>query len=135
MPRLSNYSQNNLNECHPDLQRLIREVAKHINIRVIKGHRGKEEQNEAFQDGTSHIEWPNGMHNKKPSLAVDVVPYPIDWNTPEGIKRFYYLAGFILATGIQLGIKVRLGADWNGNHRFYDQTLHDLPHVELIPDK
>ena len=62
-------------------------------------------------------------------MAVDVVPYPIDWKDR---ARFYHFVGFVRGIASQKGIKIRTGADWDGDHLFNDQTFHDLPHFELL---
>jgi hypothetical protein len=62
-------------------------------------------------------------------MAVDVAPYPIDW---EDTKRFYHFAGFVQATAKQLNIPIIWGGDWNNNNNFKDQTFNDLVHFELI---
>lgn len=129
MPKLSIASSQKLRECHPDLQRLIDEAAKSFDFTVICGHRGKAEQDKAFNEGRSKVQFPNSKHNALPSLAVDIVPYPIDWND---VRRFYYMGGYVLGVAERLGIKVRWGGDWNGNFEIKDQNFHDLPHFELI---
>lgn len=68
-------------------------------------------------------------HNSQPSKAVDVSPYPINWNNKEG---FYHFAGFVRATAQQMGIKIRWGGDWNGNFDLKDQNFFDLPHFEIL---
>lgn len=126
---LSAKSLERLNTCHPDLQTLVLEVAKQFPVTVICGHRSKAEQDVAFLAGKSKVRWPNGQHNSLPSRAVDLAPDPIDWND---VRRFYYLSGYIRGVAERLGIKVRIGADWNGNFDIKDQNFHDLPHVELL---
>ena len=118
-----------LETCHPDLQRLFKEVVKHYDCAVLCGQRTEEEQNDAFLSGKSQTPWPSSKHNSYPSLAVDVVPYPVDWND---LSRFYHFAGFVNATAIALGIAVRWGGDWNGDMRFREEKFKDLPHWELI---
>jgi peptidoglycan L-alanyl-D-glutamate endopeptidase CwlK len=121
-------SKKHLSEAHPLLQELFEEVIKHYDCAIIEGFRSEDEQNKAFFAGKSKLKFPNSKHNKNPSLAVDAVPYPIDWNDN---KRFYYFGGFVMATAKQLGIDVAWGGDWNGNNSFKDQVFHDLPHFEL----
>jgi peptidoglycan L-alanyl-D-glutamate endopeptidase CwlK len=70
-------------------------------------------------------------HNSKPSLAVDIAPYPIDWADDE---RFYFLAGIIKAASHQVGVKVRWGGDWDSDDDFHDQTFMDLGHFEIRGD-
>lgn len=132
MYRFSKRSQTNLHECHEDLQRLFYEVINHYDCAIIKGHRGRQEQNEAYASGRSKLKFPESKHNKKPSLAVDAVPYPIDWMD---MDRFYYFGGFVKGIAAAMGIKIRWGGDWDGDNSFRDQTFHDLPHFELVVDK
>lgn len=129
MPALSRASIDKLNTCHPDLQKLIAEVAKDFDLTVVYGHRTKMDQDKAFLEGRSKVQYPNSRHNSLPSMAVDVAPYPIDWND---VRRFYYLVGYIRGIANKLGIKVRVGADWNGNGEIKDQNFFDLPHIELV---
>lgn len=132
MPKLSQKSIERLASCHSDLRLLFSEVAKHYDITILCGHRNKEEQDEAFRSGKSKIQWPNGKHNSFPSLAVDVVPYPIDWNDK---IRFYHFAGFVRGIAARLDMKIRWGGDWDGDFDFKDQNFFDLPHFELVLDE
>ena len=67
-------------------------------------------------------------HNQEPSLAVDVAPWPIDWNDSH---RFYHFAGFVLGIAAALNIRLRWGGDWDSDFDLRDQTFFDLPHFEL----
>ena len=75
------------------------------------------------------MQYPNGKHNQKPSLAIDVSPYPINWRDT---KRFYYFAGVVKAAAYSLGLNIRWGGDWDSDNDFNDQTFMDLVHFELI---
>jgi peptidoglycan L-alanyl-D-glutamate endopeptidase CwlK len=105
----------NLSQCHPDLQRIAFELIKEMDVVVICGHRGEKEQNEAFANGTSKLKFPKSKHNKTPSLAMDVVPYPINW---EARAKFLEMRERMRAIAKRLGIPVRF-ISW------------DLPHIEL----
>lgn len=129
MPKFSKKSAERLAECHPDLQRLFKKVIETVDCTILCGYRGEKEQKEAFEKGHSKLEFGLSKHNVKPSLAVDVSPFPIDWNDRE---RFYYFGGWVLAVAETMGIKIRWGGDWNRNHNLKDQHLFDLPHFELI---
>jgi len=103
-----------------------------MDFSVLEGHRDKETQNRYYEKGTSKIKWPDGKHNKLPSRAMDLAPYPIDWsNRPKAIARFYLLAGVILAVADELGIGLRWGGDWDGDWDLFDQEFDDLGHFEL----
>lgn len=130
MPSFSKRSLSALATLHPDLQRLLQEAIKHVDFVVLEGHRDKVAQNAAVAAGKSKTPWPKSKHNSKPSLAVDIAPYPVSWSDRE---RFYHLAGFIKATAIMLGINLRWGGDWDSDGDFRDQTFDDLPHYEIKP--
>jgi peptidoglycan L-alanyl-D-glutamate endopeptidase CwlK len=120
MPSFSDSSKSKLSTCHPKLQALFNEVIKYRDCIILCGHRGQAEQIEAYQNGRSKVKWPNSKHNKKPSLAVDVAPYPIDWQDKE---RFIRFAGFVEGVASQMGIKIKWGGDFS--------TFFDGPHFQL----
>lgn len=131
MPRFSNRSKKRLETCDKRLQDVFNEVIKHYDCTILEGHRDKETQNEYKRTGRSKLSYPNSKHNTYPSLAIDVAPYPIDW---QDHRRFYMFVGFVLGVASQMGVKLRVGADWDGDKEFKDQTFHDLPHFELLDD-
>jgi len=110
------------------LQRLFKEVIKHYDCTVICGHRSQEEQDKAVAEGKSKVRYPYSKHNSFPARAVDVVPYPIDWDDREG---FYAFGGFVKGVASQKGIKIRWGGDWDSDNDLHDQNFIDLPHFEL----
>lgn len=50
------------------------------------------------------------------------------------LGRWYLFAGYVRATADRLGIRVRYGADWDGDFEVKDQNFHYLPHWELLDD-
>lgn len=128
MPTFSKESSNKLRTCDPRLQQLFQEVVKFYDCTIIEGHRGEAAQNAAVAAGNSQLKWPKGKHNAYPSKAVDVAPYPIDWNDS---PRFHLFAGFVLGTASQMGFKIRWGGDWNSNQQVKDERFRDLPHFEI----
>lgn len=129
MPKFSKKSQKNLSECHTSLQRLFNKVIKHYDCTITDGHRGKKEQDMAYHKGWSKLKYPKSKHNKIPSLAADVVPYPIDYKNK---IKLYHFGGYVKATADQLGIKIRWGGDWDSDKDLHDQDFMDLPHYELL---
>lgn len=136
MPRFSELSFSRLSTCDIDLQVLFFEVIKYFDCVILEGHRGQEAQDKAFHDGKSKVQWPNGKHNFTPSLAVDASPYPIDWHD---YKRFYWFAGYVMATAEQLKQQgkmtksIRFGGDWNGDKDITNEkSIIDLVHFEII---
>jgi peptidoglycan LD-endopeptidase CwlK len=129
MPRFSTRSKQRLATCDEQLQVLFNEVVKHFDCTIIEGYRSRQRQNQAYDAGRSKLKYPQSKHNRKPSLAVDVAPYPIDW---KDIGRFLVFGGYVMATAKQLGMPIRWGGDWNGNWDLTDQMLFDYPHFELM---
>jgi peptidoglycan LD-endopeptidase CwlK len=127
MNKFSTTSQEHLDTCHPDLIRLMNSVLQEKDISILCGYRDREDQNLAYVQGKSKLKYPNSKHNTQPSQAVDIAPYPIDWNNR---KRFKDLALVVLAHANQLGIKIRWGGDWDGNAGTKNK-FDDLPHYEL----
>ena len=129
MYEFSKHSREKLDSAHSDLQHLFNEVIKIIDCSVIFGHRTEKEQEIQYRLGHTSLHFPRSNHNQKPSLAVDVVPYPIDWHDRE---RFVYFAGIVKGVAFQLNVKIRWGGDWDNDNKLHDQTWMDLPHYELI---
>ena len=129
MPFFGKTSRSRLDTCHEDLQRLFEIVVMEVDCSVLCGYRDEEDQNRALRDGKSKKKFPESKHNWLPSIAVDVAPYPIAWHD---MDRFYHFGGFVKATSIHLGIKIRWGGDWDRDYTFKDQNFHDLPHFELV---
>ena len=122
--------------CHPDLQKVLHEAIKHYDFTVIFGHRTVEEQFELYKKGRKLVDgkWvkvgstvtnldgksKKSNHNYSPSYAVDIAPYPIDWND---LGRFKTLADVVKKTAKDLGIELVWGGDW--------KTFRDYPHYEV----
>jgi peptidoglycan LD-endopeptidase CwlK len=126
MPAFGNTSKQRLSTAHPHLQRLFTEVVKHRDCTVLFGHRGREEQEQAFKNGASKAHYGQSNHNYLPSLAVDVMPwYPtephIRWGELHELKEF---AHFVLGVAVGMDIPIR----WGGHFK----NFFDGPHYELI---
>lgn len=128
MPKFSINSRNRLNTCDYRLQAIFNFVIEHFDCTVIEGERGKEVQNRLFNQGLSKAKYPLSKHNKKPSEAVDVAPYPTDWKDKE---RFNQFAFFVLGVAAAMGIPIRWGGDWDGDTETADNNFNDLAHFEL----
>lgn len=138
MYKFSKRSKDNLATADIKLQQLFNEVIKEIDCTVIYGHRTTEEQFALFKKGRERIDgwWQvvdkskvvtkldgntkKSKHNYYPSKAVDVVPYPLDWND---IESFKLLGSVVKIKALELGIEVTWGGDW--------VSLRDYPHWEI----
>ena len=114
-------------------------VIEVYDIKILEGHRAVSVQKEMYAQGRTkpgniitNIDGvrQKGKHNYFPALAVDVVPYPIDWNDRE---RFVFMAGIIKGVAHAKGIKIRWGGDWDQDTDLGDRNVPmDLPHIELV---
>jgi len=141
MPAFSKKSMGMLQQCHPDLQKVMMEAIKIIDFSVTEGARTKEKQIEYFKTGKSKTL--NSKHllkyckeiDKECSFAIDICPWPVDYNDRE---RFCLLAGIVL--GIAKVLKdqgiikstIRWGGDWSMNNITKDESFSDLPHFEVL---
>lgn len=126
MPQFSKISEKRLQTCHPDIVAVCRELIKQYDFAVLCGHRTKAEQNKAFERGNSRLIYPQSAHNKTPSHAVDIAPYPIDWGNlmrfREMWHRFDALANLMRERG-EIESEFEWGGEWN--------SFKDYPHVEI----
>ena len=129
MPRFGKNSRIRLATCDEKLQDVFNEVIKYVDCSVLEGHRDERKQDKYFEEGKTKVRYPMGRHNSKPSRAVDVVPYPVDWKDRE---RFHLFAGFVLGLARGMGIHLRWGGDWNMNFEVDDNKFDDFPHFELV---
>lgn len=128
MNEFSERSKAALATCDERLQKIATIALEVIDFMVLEGHRNQDSQDKAFKTGRSELAWPESKHNKLPSLAMDCVPFPIDWHD---YNRFHLLAGVMLGVAAALKIKVRWGGDWNRNGRSDDEHFKDFPHIEI----
>ena len=152
MPKFSSGSLDKLETCHQDLQTLFTYVIKHFDCTIIYGHRSVAKQFSLFKQGRKEVNgiWiienplevvtykdgitKKGKHNFTPSDAIDVIPYPIEWNNYERIR---YFNGYVM--GIAKMLKeygaiennIRGGFDWDQDTILKDQSFNDLAHYEI----
>lgn len=103
------------------LRTLVRYVGVVADVQITDTFRSMEAQQIAFDTGKSHARPGQSPHNFNPSLAVDMVPHPIDWNNRDA---FVALATLTKKLARQNGISITWGGDF--------QHLVDMPHYELL---
>lgn len=157
---LSESSKKVYDTLHSDLQIIISWGLKRcaVDFTLYEGHRSEETQFEYFKKGRelNHRtgEWEivdrkkvitsidgkrrKGKHNYNPSLAVDLHVYVPDkpyltWDEKHltyigasliMVAKFLYEEGLISHT-------LRWGGNWDRDGDLADNTLYDLPHLEL----
>ncbi len=136
--RWGNRSKAKLRQVDPRLQHVIDRVVNQFNMTALTGHRNKEDQNEAFEKGTSQLRWPKGKHNKMPSEAIDVAPWPIDWKDE---VRYYRMGQLVMTRAHEMGIPLRWGGSWKNNgiadgwdpgHFEMADVMGVIPHVNRL---
>lgn len=120
MPSFGTRSKRRLSGCDEKLQRILNEVIKESDFSVLCGHRGEAAQNKAYYSGHSGLKYPRSKHNGYPSRAVDIAPWPIDWND---LNRFIALSELVKKEADKQDVEITWGGDW--------RRLVDMPHFEL----
>lgn len=107
-------SQKRLRECHPDLQKLFNEAINYWNVSILDGHRSRKQQNKLYRDGKTQLSYPESLHNREPSLAVDAAVYLPEEGVPwEKDYTLTFFSGKILGLAHKMDIPLRAGADWD----------------------
>lgn len=143
----SKISLDNMKGVHPDLVRVIKRALSLgiIDFRVIEGVRTPERQKKLYAQGRTapgpKVTWTlNSNHFKKADgygHAVDILPAPYDWkledpkSTPELDDNFALVADAMFAAAKLEGVKIRWGANWDGDTQWREKGETDNPHFEL----
>jgi len=116
----------NLNECHPDLIKVLSLAIQKskIDFGVAKStKRTKEEQEEFVRTGKSktmdslHLIQKDGYRH-----AADIFAF-IDGKVSYDAGKLRLIGQAIVTAAIECGVKIRLGMLWD--------TFMDMPHIEL----
>lgn len=132
MYKYSNISQMHLENAHPVLQEVFKNILEFYDHTILDAYRSPETQLDLYNRGFSKTK--KGKHNTKPSLAVDAAPYPINYDLwQDDQSDLYFFGGLVLCMAWKLfKIRIRWGGDWNMNYNFHDERdFRDLFHFEL----
>jgi len=132
-------SSGRLQSLHPALVQVAEAAIRETpyDFSITETARTLARQRELFDRGLSRLDGVSrkSKHNLDPAEAFDFCPYPgliagvSVWDG--GRWRFEVVAGVILGLGARFGVGLIWGGDWDGDASRRDQTLHDLPHIEL----
>jgi peptidoglycan L-alanyl-D-glutamate endopeptidase CwlK len=143
-------SLDRLHGVHPDLVRVVkRAIALSTqDFMVLEGVRTVARQHELYGQGRTaaqcraagvdprhakpgrQVTW-TLKSNHFAGRAVDLVPWPIDWNTP---AKFNAISRAMFAAAKELGVSLRWGADWDEDGISRERGESDSPHFELDKD-
>lgn len=138
---------------HPDLVRVVERAIELTaqDFMVLEGVRTEKRQRELYGQGRTagelraagvdstlarpelqKVTWTLKSNHFKQAdgygHAVDLVPYPLDWNT---IAKFDAIADAMFKAAEDVGVRLRWGADWNQNGKRRERGETDSPHFEL----
>lgn len=117
-------SKDLLATCDKRLQLLANQLLENsdFDLTITCGHRTMEEQEKAFNEGKSKAHFGQSKHNSFPSKAIDICPYPINWDKKD--IRWWKMIASAYEVARKNGITIRSGAFFTG--------LEDYPHIELM---
>ncbi|MCG7348920.1 M15 family metallopeptidase [Sphingomonas sp. ACRSK] len=155
---LGSRSLSRLEGVHPDLVRVVKRAAamaaRELDFTVLEGVRSAEQcyinygkgrtaaqcraagvPDRFAAPGAAKVTWLKNPLNSKHCKqrdglghAVDLAPYPIDWND---LHRFDAMAKLVLEAAKIEKVAIRWGADWNSNGKPREKGETDSPHFEL----
>jgi len=128
MAHFGKRSREKLDTCDDRLKMLFDRVVEKFDCSVLEGHRDQARQDMLFDMEQSKVKFPNSRHNGFPSRAVDVAPYPIDW---ENRERFVLFAGYVLGIAREMDLPIRWGGDWDQDWDTKETRFFDAPHFEI----
>lgn len=122
MYSFSSKSLYKLKNVHPKLIALVFLMARKMDLTILEGERTLERQKELYKKGASTTL--NSKHIIKDGelfcRAVDIAPYPINWND---IDRFKEMGVLAKECAKELDIDIVHGGDWI--------SFKDYPHFQL----
>ena len=128
-------------EADADLDLVIREVGRWLDLDIIETHRSVERQKQLFAQGVTRIDGVTRLsaHNYVPSRAVDIAPHPVSYaSSAKSVGRWYQMIGALkqaaqtLRASGAIAHGITSGGDWDSDNEFGDQNFDDLSHVELV---
>jgi peptidoglycan LD-endopeptidase CwlK len=136
MFKFSKKSMDQLDTVDPKLKDLaLRVIAiSPIDFTIVQGRRTLAQSQQNVANGTSFLKDPSKSKHLT-GEAFDFAPYvngKIDWNN---LENFWTIAKLFKQEADKIGLKIRLGADWNGSGDYKDEIQRgsfDGGHVELV---
>jgi len=124
MYKFGKRSRERLKGVDSKLVNVLNELIKIMDVTIIEGLRSKERQQELLAQGKTKTKYSKHITGK----AVDLAPYPIDWNDRE---MFHYMGGMLRGLGKAMNVNIRWGGDWDSDGDINDNKFDDLVHVEI----
>jgi peptidoglycan L-alanyl-D-glutamate endopeptidase CwlK len=153
---LGNTSKSRLTGVHPDIAKVVNRAIQITtqDFMVLEGVRSKEQcyinwgkgrsaatlieagvPHKYAQPNMSKVTWLRNPLSSKHCLqkdgyghAVDLVPYPVDWNT---LSKFDAIGKAMMTAAKELNVSIRWGADWDRDGKLRERGESDSPHFEI----
>jgi peptidoglycan L-alanyl-D-glutamate endopeptidase CwlK len=120
MPSFGAASKLEFNKAHPKLRQILSAAIEKVDFKILQATRGRAQQERAFLTGHSKAHFGQSAHNYVPSIAVDLLPAPYDWNDRPAFVNLYKIIGFYdpathrgVGLAKELMIPLRCGLDWH----------------------
>lgn len=102
-----------------------------VDFTVLEGLRTLERQRELYAQGRTApgkiVTWTMKSRHIE-GKAVDLVPYPLDWND---LDKFDKIKDAMFQAAKELDVNLRWGADWDGDGNYREKGEYDSPHFEI----
>ena len=102
-----------------------------VDFTVLEGVRTLDRQRELYAQGRTApgkiVTWTMKSRHIE-GKAVDLVPYPLDWND---LEKFSKIKDAMFQAARELDVNLRWGADWDGDGKYREKGEYDSPHFEL----
>lgn len=102
-----------------------------VDFTVMEGVRTLERQRELYAQGRTApgkiVTWTMKSRHIE-GKAVDLVPYPLDWND---LDKFDKIKNAMFQAAREQDVNLRWGADWDGDGKYREKGEYDSPHFEL----
>ena len=102
-----------------------------VDFTVMEGVRTLERQRELYAQGRTApgkiVTWTMKSRHIE-GKAVDLVPYPLDWND---LEKFNKIKDAMFQAAREQDVNLRWGADWDGDGKYREKGEYDSPHFEI----
>lgn len=102
-----------------------------VDFTVLEGVRTLERQRDLYAQGRTApgkiVTWTMKSRHIE-GKAVDLVPYPLDWND---LDKFNKIKDAMFQAAKELDVNLRWGADWDGDGNYREKGEYDSPHFEI----
>ena len=124
MYKFGKRSRDRLKGVDSRLVNVLNQLIKIMDVTIIEGLRSAARQQDLLKKGATKVKYSKHMEGK----AVDIAPYPIDWDDRE---RFHYMGGMVRGIAKALNLNIRWGGDWDSDGDVKDNGFDDLVHIEI----